>query len=127
MEIAKGSETLLLVDDEDLIIDVGKQILEKLGYTVLIAQRGQEAIDIYRTSKDTIALVILDMVMPDINGDITFEELKKIDADVKVLLSSGYSIDAQAQEILKHGGKGFIQKPFNVQVLSKKIRSILDD
>ena len=126
MEIAMGSETLLLVDDEDIIIDVGKQILEKLGYTVLIAQCGQDAIDTYRTSKDTIALVILDMVMPNMNGDITFEELKKLDADVKVLLSSGYSIDEKAQEILKRGCKGFIQKPFNLKVLSEKIRTILD-
>ena len=127
MEIATGSETLLLVDDEDLIIDVGKQILEKLGYKVLIARSGKEALDVYHTSSDTIALVILDMVMPDMNGGITYNHLKDMDSDVKVLLSSGYSINNQAQEILDHGCNGFIQKPFNLKLLSEKIRNILAD
>ena len=127
MEFATGSETVLLVDDEDLIIDVGRQILEKLGYKVLIARSGKEALDVYQASGDTIALVILDMVMPDMDGGITYNHLKDMDSNVRVLLSSGYSINDQAQEILDRGCNGFIQKPFNLKFLSENIRNILAD
>ncbi len=124
-EALKGSETILLIDDEDIIIDIGGQILERLGYRVLMAGSGKEAIEIYRANKSKINMVILDMIMPDMGGGETYDRLKKINPEIQVLLSSGYSISGQASEIMNRGCNGFIQKPFNVEQLSKKIREIL--
>ena len=126
-EILKGSETVLLVDDEDMILDVGRDLLEKLGYEVFTVKSGIEAIEIYRTSQKKIDIVILDMVMPKMGGGDTYEKLKDIDPAVKVLLSSGYSIDGQASKILSRGCDGFIQKPFDIKSLSFEIRKILDN
>ncbi|MFC1811184.1 response regulator [Thermodesulfobacteriota bacterium] len=125
-EVLKGTETVLLVDDEDLIIEIGQQILETLGYQVLLARGGKEAIDVYTENRDEIDLVILDMVMPDMGGGDTFDNLKKINPDLKVLLSSGYSVNGQATEILARGCNGFIQKPFDLNSLSKRMREILN-
>jgi two-component system cell cycle sensor histidine kinase/response regulator CckA len=122
----QGNETLLLVDDEEMILNVGTQMLTRLGYTVLTAQTGQAAIDIYRRQMDDIAMVILDMIMPVMSGRDIFERLREINPGIKTLLSSGYSIDGQAAEILKRGCKGFLQKPFTLDALSQKIREILD-
>lgn len=126
-EILKGSETILLIDDEDIIIDIGEQILERLGYRALTARSGKEAIDIYQANKSKINIVILDMIMPDMGGGETYDRLKKINPEIKVLLSSGYSIDGQASEIMNRGCNGFIQKPFNVEQLSMKVRDILSN
>ncbi|MBW1690358.1 MAG: PAS domain S-box protein [Deltaproteobacteria bacterium] len=125
-EIITGTETILLADDEKMILDVGTQILETMGYTVMVARGGKEALDIYEENIDTIDLVILDMIMPDMGGGEAFDRLKEINPGVKVLLSSGYSIDGKAQEIMARGCGGFIQKPFSVEDLSQKIREILD-
>ena len=125
-ELLTGHETVLLVDDEEMIIDVGKAMFKKLGYKVLIAKSGREAVEFYTANKDEIDLVVLDLVMPDMGGGDTFDRLKKINPEIKVLLSSGYSIDGQAAEILKRGCDGFIQKPFKMWELSQKIRSVLD-
>jgi two-component system cell cycle sensor histidine kinase/response regulator CckA len=126
-EALKGSETVLLIDDEDIIIDIGGQILERLGYRALTARSGEEAIEIYQANKNEINLVILDMIMPDMGGGETYDRLKKINPEIKVLLSSGFSIDGQASEIINRGCNGFIQKPFNVEQLSRKIRGILSN
>jgi len=123
--VESGNETVLLVDDEKVIIDVGSQLLEKLGYTVIKAQSGEEAIRKYQENKDRIDMVILDMIMPDMGGSETYEKIKQIDPEAKILLSSGYSINGQATEILKRGCNGFIQKPFSLKELSEKIREIL--
>ena len=124
--IMGGNETILLVDDEALIIDVGVQLLEKLGYTVLEAQSGRDAVRIFMERNHTIDMLILDMVMPDMGGGEVYDRIKRIDPKVKVLLASGYSIDGQATEILERGCEGFIQKPFNMEDLSKKIREVLN-
>ena len=125
-EVIKGTETVLFVDDEDKIIDVCQNIMKALGYDVLIARSGKEAIEVFRKNQDSIDMVILDMVMPDMSGGDTYNKLKEINPGIKVLLSSGYSISGQARGILEKGCNGFIQKPFNVEDLSKKIREILD-
>ena len=124
-EFSHGHETVLLVDDEEMIVDVGKRMLDKLGYETLTAMNGAEAIEIYKSRRKEIKLVILDMVMPKISGGETFDRLKKIYPDIKVILCSGYSIDGQATEILKRGCKTFIQKPFNLKTLSQNIRAVL--
>ncbi len=126
-ELSKGSETVLLVDDEVMIIDVAGQLLEKLGYKVYTAASGQEAIDIYKKQKDDIGIVILDVIMPGMDGGETYDRLKTINLDVKVLLASGYGINRQINDILERGCNGFIQKPFNMKQLSRKIREVLDE
>ena len=121
----KGAETILLVDDQDAVLGVGKVILEKLGYKVLPARSGEEALKAYRESKEGIDLVILDMIMPGMSGAETYTELKKMNRHTKVILSSGYSMNDQALSVMEQGCDGFIQKPFNVPDLSRKIREVL--
>ncbi|MGD9082029.1 MAG: PAS domain S-box protein [Desulfobacterales bacterium] len=125
-QIIKGDKTILLVDDEEIVIDVGSQLLKKLGYNVIEAGNGKEAIQLFGEWRDKIDIVILDMIMPDIGGGEVYDRIKEIDPQVKVLLSSGYSIDGQATDILKRGCNSFIQKPFNMTTLSKKIREVLN-
>jgi len=125
-ELRQGSETILLVDDEDITMEVGEEILRELGYTVITARNGREALVAYKDRQNDIDLVILDMIMPDMGGGKTYDELKKINPDIKVLLSSGYSISGEASEILERGCNDFIQKPFNMKQLSEKMRHILD-
>jgi PAS domain S-box-containing protein len=123
--VSKGSGTILLIDDEEMIIKVGEELLRELGYKVLVARSGQGAIKLYKKNTDKIDLVIMDMIMPEMGGGETFDHLKEIDPDIKVLLSSGYSINGQASEILERGCDGFIQKPFNINQLSEKIQGIM--
>jgi two-component system, cell cycle sensor histidine kinase and response regulator CckA len=125
-DLLTGSESILLVDDEDMIITVGSEMLSKLGYEILIAKNGSDAIELCKTHKDAIDMVILDMIMPDMSGEETYERIKEIMPNVKVLLSSGYSIVGQAKEMLERGCNGFIQKPFNMRRLSQKIRELLN-
>jgi two-component system, cell cycle sensor histidine kinase and response regulator CckA len=125
-EIFKGNETVLLVDDEDIIIDVSRQILETLGYNVIVARSGQEALEIYKKQNRQIDVVILDIVMPEMNGGEISDALKEINSDVKIILSSGYSMNDLAIKILKRGCHSFIQKPFGIDQLSQKLRGVLD-
>ena len=97
-----------------------------MGYAVIEARNAQEAIETYRKNTDKIDLVILDMVMPGMNGGEVFDQMKKINPSVKVLLSSGYSIEGQPAEILKRGCNGFIQKPFSMKELALRIDEILE-
>ena len=124
-EILRGSETILLVDDEEMILDVSQDILKSMGYKVLTAKGGKEAIDVYKRNRHEIDMIILDMIMPEMGGGETYDRIKEIDPGAKVLLSSGYSIDGQAAEIMARGCNGFIQKPFNIKDLSQKVRKIL--
>ncbi len=126
-KILKGNETILVVDDEEVIIDVTGRMLDMLGYDLHIARSGKEAIEIYTKESDQIHAVILDLIMPDMGGRETFKALRSINPSVRVLLSSGYSADGQASEILSHGCNGFIQKPFTLSALSQKLREILDN
>jgi CheY-like chemotaxis protein len=125
-EPVRGHETVLLVDDEQITMEVGQEILRELGYKVVTARNGAEAIEKFRTLGRQIDLVILDMIMPGMGGGQTFDELRQIDPAVRVLLSSGYSISGEASQILERGCNDFIQKPFNMRQLSEKMRAILD-
>jgi len=111
---------------EKLIIETVKELLTNLGYDTLVALGGRDAIAVYEKNKDHIHMVILDLIMPDMGGGAVYDRLKEINPDVKVLLSSGYSIGGAAQEILDRGCNDFIQKPFNLSRLSRKIRKLLD-
>jgi len=127
-EIQKGTETILLVDDEEMILTVGQKLLQSLGYTVITARSGKEAIETLQTTLPSSPpdLVILDMIMPQMGGGKTYDRMKEIHPSIKVLLSSGYSINGQAEEILKRGCNGFIQKPFTMRALSQSIREMIE-
>ncbi len=118
---ARGSGTVLLVDDEAMIREIGRDLLAELGYEVITAAGGAEAVERFQEHRDRIHLVILDMIMPEMSGGETFDRLREIDPSVSVLLASGYSENGQAAEILKRGCRGFIQKPFSLRRLSEKV------
>jgi len=126
-KILTGTETILLVDDEQMVLEVTRELLESLGYRVHAAGGGQEAIAVYMEKRKEIDLVILDMIMPGISGGETFDRLKEINPNIRVLLSSGYSINGRAQEILERGCNGFLQKPFQLEKLSRKVREVLGE
>ncbi len=121
-----GTETILLIDDEASIIMVVREMLEALGYCVLTAREGEEAVKIYRAEKDRIALVILDMIMPGMREGEIFDIMRECNRDVKVILSSGYSMNGEASGIIARGCRGFLQKPVNIIDLSKKIREVIE-
>ena len=120
-----GNETLLLVDDEEIILETAKALLERLGHKVFTASGGREAVGLYEERKDRIDAVILDMIMPDMSGGDTFDRLKAINPALKVILASGYSLDGHAREILNRGCDAFIQKPFNIKEISSKLEAVL--
>jgi PAS domain S-box-containing protein len=123
-QVTSGSETILLVDDEDNVIAAMGNLLTHMGYTVHSATSGKEALEIFKNKKDAIDLVILDMVMPGMSGSETFDQLRAIDPAAKVLLCSGYSADDRAARLLKSGCEGFMQKPFSMRDLSHKLKEI---
>ncbi len=127
VEIPKGTETVLLTDDEEDVLEVSQGFLEAMGYRVFIARDGNEAVDVYKKNRDDIDIVLLDIVMPNMGGGKAYDRMKAINPGIRVLLSSGYSIDGEAREILERGCNGFIQKPFNINDLSAKLREILDE
>ena len=125
-EIIHGEGLILLVDDEEMIADVAREMLSQLGYTVIVARGGAEAVERLSENTDSVALVILDLVMPDMNGSEAFEQLRAIRPDLKVLLASGYSLNGQADSLMQQGCNGYIQKPFNLTELSRKLYDILN-
>ncbi len=121
----KGDARILLVDDEAVVRRSTNRMLQSLGYTVIEAADGRRAVDIYRESWKEIDVVILDMIMPEMNGKETYAALSKINPDVCVILSSGYSIDGEAQEVLDKGAKTFIGKPYGKAELSRILSTVL--
>jgi two-component system cell cycle sensor histidine kinase/response regulator CckA len=119
-------ELIFVVDDESDIRDFIRDVLQSHGYRVLLAADGDQAFDIYQVRSQDIALVIMDMVMPEMGGEETFLKMKKINPGIKALLSTGYSQDGRVSEILSKGVMGFIQKPYDFNQLLAKIRQILD-
>ncbi len=117
--------TILLVDDEPLVRSSGVRLLRKLGYDVLLAENGEDALQVYEANRERIALVILDLMMPVMDGREAFGELRRIDPDAPVLLASGYSIEEHAAELIEKGARGFLEKPFNADELSQGIASAM--
>jgi len=124
--IFKGTETILLVDDEDSILDVCRDILISLGYKIRVASDGPTAVDLYAQEAKDIDLVILDMIMPGMNGAQTFAAIRQINPNARVIVSTGYSNSREAQKLLDGGCRGLIAKPFRIEELSQKIRDVLD-
>jgi two-component system, cell cycle sensor histidine kinase and response regulator CckA len=125
-KIHKGSGKVLIIDDEDIVLKVTVQMLNRLGYTSLTAQSGKEAIEIYKAQNNEIDLVILDMILPETGGEKIYNELQLINQTVKVLLASGYSHTDPAAIIKGKKDISFIQKPYNITDLSKKILDVLN-
>jgi PAS domain S-box-containing protein len=126
-EMVKGNEAILLVDDEESTIQVEKLMLRELGYQVIPALGGKEAVELYKEKMVDLDLVALDMIMPEMNGKDTYDALKRINPAVKVLLVSGYSQNKQIDELMDQGCNGFIQKPFDIVQLSQKLREVLEN
>ena len=124
---AFGIETVLLVDDEEFVRELGARILTKYGYTVLKVENGREGLDLFKKERSQISLVILDLIMPEMGGTECLKELLKIDPQVKVLVASGYSADASVKETIQMGAKGFVTKPFRVRELLRDVRKVLDE
>jgi PAS domain S-box-containing protein len=123
--MTKGKGTILLVDDEQMILDVGQAMLKRLGYQVITAKGGEEAVARIQSSAELFDLVILDMIMPSIDGGKVFDHIQKVRPELVVLLSSGYTSDGQAAALMERGCKGFIQKPFTINELSRQIEQVL--
>jgi two-component system, cell cycle sensor histidine kinase and response regulator CckA len=123
---AGGNETILLVDDEEFVCELGERILTKAGYTVLTAANGRKALELYNSKSQDIALVVLDLIMPEMAGKECLEEILRIDPQAKILIASGYSANASAQETIERGARGFVSKPYNVRKMLQTIRDVLD-
>ena len=124
--IPGGHETLLIVEDEETLLEMLKVAVEGKGYRVITANDGLQALEVYRSRKDEIDLVVTDIGLPKITGELLFGELKKLNPSVKVILVSGYIDVNLKSEILKAGVKEFIQKPYFPDDALKKIREVLD-
>ncbi len=123
-DMAAGKGFVLLVDDENIIIDIGQQMIERLGYTVLTASRGKEALQVFSENREKIDVVILDLIMPGMSGEETFTRLIRTYPEIKIILSSGYSINGKISDMLARGAAGFIQKPFSMNELAQSLRRV---
>lgn len=121
-----GSETILLVDDEKVITDVTGAMLRALGYKVIIASDGEEAVTVYQKSGDHIDVVIMDIVMPGMGGGEAIDLIRAINPAVKVILCSGYSMSGAVKAIMDKGVRHFLKKPFTLDKFSRTIREVLD-
>ena len=126
MQLPGGTETILIVDDQETVWDFLIEALQKLGYSVLLAENGLDAVEIYENNPGQIDLVLLDMIMPKQGGHSTFHKLKELDPDVRVLLSSGFVSLDEVDDLLKNGAAGFLPKPHRIRDMAMEIRRILD-
>jgi CheY-like chemotaxis protein len=124
-EASKDGQTVLVVDDEPIVRRTAKTMLERYGYSVVLAENGKEAVDLYRVLADRVDLVLLDMTMPVMGGEEAFRELKTIRPGVLVVLSSGYNQVEAVRRFTGKGLAGFIQKPYSAVTLVEKVRSVL--
>jgi CheY-like chemotaxis protein len=120
-----GTETILIIEDDELVRKMMDKLLDHFGYSVLIATNGQEAIEIAQAFDGEIHLALLDMGMPVMDGAETYPLLKQARPDIKVIIYSGYELDATAQALLDAGANAFIQKPFQMNALGAEIRRVL--
>jgi CheY-like chemotaxis protein len=121
------SGTILLVDDDEVIRDTSSEMLSEMGYRVFVAADGEEGVELYRTRYREIDFVILDMIMPKLNGRDAFIEMRRINPQIKAVISSGYSLGLDADALTREGIKGFIQKPFKAESLWKAVSDHLEE
>jgi PAS domain S-box-containing protein len=121
-----GTETILLVDDEDFILDLGRKALETFGYTVITAHDGEEGLEVYRRERERIDLVILDLIMPGMGGMQCLEKLLRIDPEARVIVASGFSEAGPMAETMRAGARSFIGKPYQMGRILKIVRDVLD-
>ncbi len=121
-----GTETILIVDDHETIWDFLIEALQKLGYSVLLAENGLDAVEIYESNPNEIDLILLDMIMPKLGGHVTFYKIRAIDPKAKILLSSGFVSEAEVHDLLQQGACGFLPKPHRLPAVAKAIREVLD-
>jgi DNA-binding NtrC family response regulator len=126
-KLPHGTETILIVDDHETIWEFLIEALQLLGYSVLLAENGLDAVEIYRENPHEIDLVLLDMIMPKLGGHQTFYKIRSMDPDAKILLSSGYVSPEEVNDLLQQGAKGFLPKPHRIAVMATEIRKILDE
>jgi two-component system, cell cycle sensor histidine kinase and response regulator CckA len=126
IQLFRGSGVILLVDDEESLRVLGKSMLEYLGFTTLVAENGTEALNIFRERSREISVVLMDLTMPQMDGEETFREMKRLQPDVRVLLASGYGESEIVKRFAGKGLAGFIQKPYQITVLSEKLQKILE-
>jgi two-component system cell cycle sensor histidine kinase/response regulator CckA len=124
--LRRGTETILVIDDEPMVKQLAKDVLKRYGYTVLTAGGGEEAIGVFRQRSPEIDAVILDMVMPAMEGREVFRRLQEIKPDVKVIISSGYSHDRDADDLIEQGARSFVQKPFRIAELVKVVGEVME-
>ncbi len=125
IELPKDAGTILLIEDDEIVMDVSRALLEKLGCRVLGAMKGKEAVNIAKSYDGNIDLAMLDIILPDLGGREVYPQLMGVCPNLKVLVCSGYSVDGPAQEILDAGAQGFIQKPFTLISLSEKLKDVM--
>ncbi|MGE5172502.1 MAG: PAS domain S-box protein, partial [Betaproteobacteria bacterium] len=125
MELQHGSGTILIVDDEPLVIELAGDILRRFGYTVLTAHGGEEAVQLFQQHSPEIVAVLLDMVMPQMDGREVFRRLRTLNPEVKVIVSSGYSHDRDADYLLDQGASGFVQKPYRIAELIRVVNEVV--
>ncbi len=125
-DVAKGTETVLLVEDEAAVLEVNGKMLERLGYRVLPAENGEKALELYHGNRDAIGIVVLDLIMPGMDGNAVFRKIREVNPREKILVVSGYAVDGHAAANADKEYSGFLQKPFSIKELSRKIRVILD-
>jgi len=122
----RGTGTILVIDDEEIVRQFVTSTLEHSGYTVIVAEHGQEGVDLFRKHTDTISLVLLDMTMPVMSGEETFNQLRTIGADIPIILSSGYHEVEAVQRFTGMGLAGFLQKPYTPAHLIEKVKKTLE-
>ena len=122
----RGKGLVLLADDEETIRNLGRRMLERSGFEVVVAEDGREAVDKFRTHRDNITLVILDLTMPHLDGEPCYRELRQIRPDVRVILSSGYNEQDVVNRFAGKGLAGFVQKPYTSEELLAKVREALE-
>ncbi len=125
-DLPHGTETILIVDDHETIWDFLIEALQELGYSVLLAENGLDAVEIYRENPAAVDLVLLDMIMPKCGGHQAFYQLREIDPKARILLSSGYVSENEVHDLLQQGACGFLSKPHRIATVAKAIRDALD-
>jgi two-component system, cell cycle sensor histidine kinase and response regulator CckA len=120
------AETIFILDDEEMIRDLGTRILTEAGYSVITASNGQEALELYKGKSDEISLVILDIIMPEMGGKHCLEELLKIDPKAKVIVACGFSEGGSMKDVRDGGAKGFVSKPFDKSRILQVLRETPD-